>query len=194
MTTTGFIDSGGTFRKTTQARHRLPISGRLAAGTALAAFADGDSPTPGLALDGSEASGIRWNNHATPAAIYESVAMPEDRQPGTAVYFKILAHKSGATSGDAVTFTIGAFFQQAGALYDADSDAGGASSAMTGAATAKTTQLCSRTIAAGDVPNETATTPTNLTYSVKPTDGTLGTDDVTITAMWLEYTRIVSPD
>jgi hypothetical protein len=194
MTTTGFTDSTGTFRKTRTAKYRLPLTGRLAAGTALAAFADGASPTPGLALDGSEASGIRWNNHATPAAIFESVPLPDDRQPNTPLYFKVLAHKTGATVGDAVTFTIGAFFQQAGALYDADSNAGGASSAMTGNAATKTSQLCSLTIAASDVPEQTATTPANLTYSVKPTDGTLGTDDVTVTAMWIEYTQIQNPD
>lgn len=190
----GFTDSTGQFRKTRQARYPLPLTGRLAAGTALAAFADGASPTPGLALDNSEASGIRWNNHATPAAIYESVPMPDDRQPNTAVIFHILAHKSGATDADDTSFTIGAFFQVTGALHDADSNAGGASSAMVGTATAKMTQHLTLTIAATDVPNDTAAVPTNLTYSVKPTDSLLGTDDVTITAMWLEYTQIQSPD
>ncbi len=105
----------------------------------------------------------------------------------------MVAAKSGATSGDAVTFAVGCFLKPVGALQDADADAGGASSAMTGAATAKTLQKVTRTIAATDVPEPTAALPVSVMFSVKPTAGTLGTDDVTLSQMYIEYTKIVTP-
>lgn len=193
MTEQGFTDSNGHFRRTTQSRVIVPLVGCLAAGVALAAFADASSPTPGLAVDGSETFGVRWNNHATPSAIFTGTAVPQDRQPGTPMVVRILAHKTGATVGDAVTFTIGAFFQPLGALYDADSTAGGASSAMVGDATSKTVQECTLTIAAPDIPDATSAAPANLTLTYKPTDGKLGTDDVTALRLELEYTRILLP-
>jgi hypothetical protein len=101
----------------------------------------------------------------------------------------VVASKTGATVGDATTFTIAAFFHPVGALRDADANAGGASSAMTGNATSKTVQRVTRTIAATDIPNKSATDPCPaLSLSVKPTDGTLGTDDVTIHQILIEYT------
>jgi hypothetical protein len=101
---------------------------------------------------------------------------------------KVLASKSGATSGDAVTFTVTAFNQPSGALHDADADFGGTSSAMVGTATAKTVQLCTLTLASANL----ADSPANTSLSIKPTGGLLGTDDVTIHALWLEYERIVT--
>ncbi len=191
---TGFFDSDGIWRTTAIAQRPIPLTNPiLAAGTALAAFANATSTVPGLALDNSEIVGIRWNNDAAPAAFYIGTLLPHDRQPGTDIAIKILAAKSGATTGDATTFTIGAFMVSLAALQDADTDAGGATGAMTGAAIAKTLQLVSRTLALADVPNATIAAPAHLTLSIKPTAGTLGTDDVTITAMWLEYTRIIAP-
>jgi hypothetical protein len=188
----GYHDSTGRYRATEQAfllvEHR---SFHLAAGTPLAAFADGDSVTPGLALDNSEAAGVRWNNHATPAAIWGSLALPQDRVPDTDVIVHIVASKTGATANDATTFTVGAFFHPVAALRDADATAGGASSAMTGAAATKTVQKVTRTIAAADIPDPVAVTDVCavLSLSLKPTDATLGVDDVTIHAVFLEYTR-----
>lgn len=190
----GFFDANGFWRETTQSQRPIPFAGLiLAAGTPLAAFANATSTTPGLVLDNSEITGVRWNNDAAPAAFYTSVLLPTDRQPGTDVYVRGIAAKSGATSGDATTFTIGAFMTPLAALQDADADAGGASSALTGAAVAKTLQQFSRTLAAADVPNATIAVPAILTLSVKPTAGLLGTDDVTISSMWLEYTKIIAP-
>ena len=61
---------------------------------------------------------------------------------------------------------------------------------MTGNATSKTVQSVTRTIAAADIPNPSTTDPcATLSLSLKPTDGTLGTDDVTVYAVLLEYTR-----
>jgi hypothetical protein len=146
-----------------------------------------------VVLDNSEIVGVRWNNDAAPAAFYSEFLLPEDRQPNTPLIVHLLAAKSGATSGDATTFTVGCFLKPSGTLQDADADAGGASSAMVGAAAAKTIQHVTRTIAAADVPNATALVPCSVMLSVKPTAGTLGTDDVTLSLMFVEYTKIISP-
>lgn len=182
----GYHDSRGIYRATDTARIDLELNNFwLSTGAPLAAFADGASATPGLARDNSKAVGIRWNNHATPSAVYTQVTMPGDRQPGTAMTLNIVASKSGATLADAVTFTVSAFNQVVGALQDADADFGGASGAMTGNATAKTVQRVTRTLASADL----ADAPNCVSLGFKPTDGTLGTDDVTVHAVFIEYTR-----
>lgn len=189
----GFFDSDGIWRTTTQAFRSVPLNTAIiAAGTPLAAFANGVSTTPGVTLDNSEIVGIRWNNDAAPAAFYLEFNLPEDRQPNTPLIVHAVAAKSGATVGDAVTFTIGAFLKPVGTLQDADSDAGGVSSAMSGSAAAKTLQKVTRTIAATDVPNPTPALPVSVMLSIKPTAGTLGTDDVTISQLMIEYTKITA--
>lgn len=189
----GFTDSNGIYRDTVQAYKEVPLVGWLAAGTALAAFADGASATPGLAVVDSESVGVRWNNHATPAAVFTKVLVPEDKKPNSDVIVHVVCSKVGATVGDATTFTIGAFFNTVGALHDADANAGGATGAVTGDAASKTIQKVTRTIAAADVPNPTSAAPSVLALSYKPTDGTLGTDDIVVQAVYLEYTKIVNP-
>jgi hypothetical protein len=187
----GNHDSGGRYRRTEQAF--VPVDYRsfsLVAGTALAAFSSGDSATPGLVVDDSEAAGVRWNNHGTPAAIAGPARLPADRAPNTDVIVHIKASKTGATVGDATTFAVGVFFHPVGAARDADADAGGATGAMVGNATTKTVQHLTRTIAAADIPNPSEDDPcASFTLTIKPTDGTLGTDDVTIHDVLLEYTR-----
>ena len=153
-------------------------------GTALADFADGASPTPGWSA-GDESHGIRWNNHANPDPISASVPYPPDLDPGSDVAVHFLAAKVGATVGDAVTWTTEAFENVPGALYDADTDFGGASSAMTGDAATKTVQEETLTLANANVTGA----PGVLTLTVQPTDGTLGTDDVILLGVWLEYKK-----
>lgn len=184
-----YHDANGRFRQTEQQLIRIPLACLfLAAGTPLAAFADGASVTPGLAVNDSEAVGVRWNNHATPAAVFGSVVMPSDRKPGTDVLLKVRAAKSGATVGDAVTFTVACFNNVVGALHDADANFGGATGAMVGNAAAKTVAEVQRALASADIADGSV-----MSFSVKPTDGTLGTDDVTIYGLFLEYERIVTP-
>lgn len=154
-------------------------------GTILAAFADGASTTPGIDAQASEAIGIRWNNHANPDPIITSVVIPPDLDASADVVVHVLAAKTGATAGDATTFDVGAFFLTDAALYDADADAGGTTGAMTGDAAAKTLQEVTVTIGAADV----AGAPGVLSLTLQPTDGTLGTDDVIVVGLWLEYTR-----
>ena len=153
-------------------------------GTALADFADAASPTPGWNA-GDESFGIRWNNHANPDPIATSVPIPPDLDASANVIVHILAAKVGATVGDAVTWLIEAFNNADAALYDADADFGGTSSAMTGNAATKTCQEETLTLASANV----AGSPCVLNLTVQPTDGTLGTDDVIILGAWLEYTR-----
>ncbi len=162
----------------------IPLSGfHENDATILAVFADGASTTPGWAVDNSEAPGIRWNNHATPDPVMTVVPIPNDLDADSDITVHILASKSGATLADAVTFDVLAYFIVSGALHDADADAGGTSSAMTGDATAKTVQEVTVTIDSADV----SANPAALSISIQPTDGTLGTDDVTVHAVWLEY-------
>jgi hypothetical protein len=169
-----------------QAQVNIPLTSFVDAdGDPLAKFSDGDSTVPGFNLADSEAFGIRWNNHGTPDPILTQVTMPQDLDDTAAVVLHILASKTGATVGDAVTFTCTAFFHTVGALHDADANAGGASSAMTGNATAKTVQEVTLSIAHGDVP----ASPSSLSLTIQPTDGTLGTDDVIVEAVWIEYKR-----
>jgi hypothetical protein len=153
-------------------------------GTVLADFADGDSTTPGIHA-GDEGFGIRWNNHANPDPIATSVVIPPDLDATADVVVHVLAAKTGATEADAVTWTIEAFNNADAALYDADTDFGGTSSAMTGTATAKTCQEETLTLAAANVTGA----PCVLNLTLQPTDGTLGTDDVIVFGVWLEYTR-----
>jgi hypothetical protein len=172
---------------TTQYMIPVDLTGAiLAAGTPMAAWADNaGASAPGITLANSKAVGLRWNNFATQTAVWLSVAMPQDVDDAAPIVMHILASKSGATVGDATTFTVTAFFQTVGALHDADVDCGGTSSAMTGNATAKTVAELTLTIAAADVP----ASPASLSFSIKPTDALLGTDDLIIEAIWFEATR-----
>jgi hypothetical protein len=158
----------------------------LAAGTPMAAWADNaGASAPGITLANSKAVGLRWNNQGTQTAVWLSAVMPQDLNDAAALVLHALVSKSGATVGDATSLTVTAFFQTVGALHDADTDCGGTSSAVVGDATAKTVSELTLSIAHGDVP----AAPCNLSFSVKPTDSTLGTDDFVIEAIWFEYTR-----
>lgn len=163
----------------------LPINAwTLGTGVDMAVFADGASDVPGWSAT-DETAGIRWNNHAAPLPVKTSVPVPMDMDVAADAILHILAAKVGATVGDAVTFTIEAFNNVVGALYDADADFGGASSAMTGDAATKTVQEVTRTLALANLPASQAV----MVFTMKPTGGTLGTDDVIVLGVWIEYKR-----
>ena len=165
---------------------RVPLLGAiLAAGTPMAAFADNASSNPGVTLVDSEGVGIRWNNNASQTAVWSSFMLPRDIDTSKDAKLVFKASKTGATGGDAVTFTVTAFNQATGALHDADANYGGATTAMTGNATAKTVQEVSRTLAAADL----GSPGDNVSLSFKPTDGTLGTDDVVLFGIELQYRK-----
>ena len=157
----------------------------LLTGAPLAIFSNGASAVPGLAIVDSKAFGIRWNDNATLNGILSSFRMPEDCDITANMVLHVYASKTGATLSDAVTFTIGAYNQVVGALHDADTNFGGTSSAMTGDAVAKTIQDKTVTLALANL----AASPASVTLTVKPTDGTLGTDDLVLHGVRIYYTK-----
>jgi hypothetical protein len=154
-------------------------------GTPLAKFADSSSATFGLNVADSEALCVRWNNHATPGTIRTTVSLPPDLDDTAAAQLEFLCSKTGATAGDATILTVAAYIITAGDLHDADSNCGGDTGALTGNATAKTTAVLSRTLAAADIPENARL----LNITVTPKAGTLGTDDLLMHETRLRYTK-----
>lgn len=157
----------------------------LLTGAPLALFSNGASAVPGLAIVDSKAKAVRWNNNATLDGILASFGMPSDCDITENMIVQIRASKTGATLADAPTFVVGAYNQVIGALHDADADFGGTSSAMTGDAVAKTIQVVTQRLAAANL----AASPASVTMSIKPTDGTLGTDDLVLHSVRIIYTK-----
>jgi len=164
---------------------RAPSDFYLLTGAPLAIFANGASAVPGSALVDSKAAAIRWNNNATNNGVLGSFTMPPDVDTSLPMTVYIHASKTGATLADAVTFDVGLYNQVVGALDDADTNYGGTTSAMTGDATAKTVQAVSLAVLAADL----AAFPASVTITIKPTDGTLGTDDLCMLSVYLQYTK-----
>ncbi len=162
-----------------------PSAFYLATGAPLAVFASGASAVPGFSLTDSKVACVRWNNNATSNAILTSFVVPPDADITVDMMQHIRGSKTGATLGDASTFDVALFNHVDGALHDADSDFGGTSSAMTGNATAKTLQNVTRTLAAANL----AAFPASVTMTLKPTDGTLGTDDLCFEGTYILYTK-----
>jgi len=157
-------------------------------GTTLADFSAG--PTPGWSA-GDESGGIRWGAHANPDPVSTQFLWPPDLDASVNATLHLIAAKTGATVGDAVAWTVEAFNNVVGALYDADADYGGDSSAMTGDATAKTVQDETLTLALANLP---ASVPGVTTLTIQPKDGTLGTDDVILLGAYIEYQRAGTVD
>ena len=171
---------------TAYAQVEIPIASFLDAdGDPLAKFVSDDNTTFGFNLADSEALNLRWNNHATPGTALTQVSLPYDLDDTAAAYLEFLCSKSGATVGDATTLTLTAYITAAGDLHDADANCGGVTNALTGDAAAKTTAVLSRTIAAADIPANAR----SMTFTVTPTAGTLGTDDLMIHSVRLRYKR-----
>jgi hypothetical protein len=162
-----------------------------ATGAPLAVFADNaGASAPGIQLNSSKAFVARWNNFATQATIGFTVDLPSDIDVTQNLNVAFEVFKVGATVGDVTTMTFSAFIVKAGMLINADADCGGATSAVTPAATSLTVQTISRDIAAADVAASLgAVGPGSLTIAFKPTDGTLGTDDFCCSKCVLTYTR-----
>ncbi len=164
-----------------------PQSFYLLTGAPLAVFADGATTVPGSSFDGSKNFGVRWNNDAAPAAIAASFQIPADLDITANATLHIRAAKTGATNnaGNTPTFAVGVLNQVDGALYDADTDFGGTTSAMLPAATAKTIQNVTLTLTAADL----AASPASATITIKPTAGTLNTDDLIFVGAYITYQR-----
>jgi hypothetical protein len=161
---------------------------RADTGAPLAVFANaaaGGGAPPGTQVTDSKAFTIRWNNDSAFVGIATSVNLPRDFNPAYNATLKLHVSKTGANAVDATTFVIGAFNQVVGALHDADADFGGTSSAITAAATAKTIQSVSRTLALADL----ASYPSSFSLTIAPTAGVLATDDLMLHRAYIEYTR-----
>lgn len=156
-------------------------------GDPLAKFVSAGSPTFGFNLADSEAMNLRWNNDATPGTALCQISMPPDLDDAAAAQLEFLCSKSGATVGDATTLTVTAFIIGAGDLHDGDTNCGGVTDALVGNATAKTTKKLTLTIAAADIQPGAR----SMTFTVTPTAGLLGTDDLMIHDVRLRYTRKV---
>lgn len=161
-----------------------PTSFHLLTGAPMAAFANGASAVPGVAMVDSKALAVRWNNNATLDAIACSFTMPADCDVTANATLVLHASKIGATSGDLPTFTVGLYNQVIGALHDADADFGGSTSAMSNAAT-KTVQALTLTLALANL----AAFPASATIIIKPADGLLSTDDVALHSAYILYKR-----
>lgn len=163
----------------------MPQDFILLTGAPLAVFSNGASAVPGTAIVDSKASAIRWNNNATLDGVLASFLMPADCDITANATLTIRASKVGATVGDAVTFDVALYNQVVGALHDADSNFGGTTGAMTGNATSKTIQAVTLSITAANL----AAYPASVTISIKPTDGTLGTDDLVFLSAVITYKK-----
>lgn len=171
---------------TANAFMHIPLTSFVDAdGDPLAKFVSAGSPTFGFNLADSEALNLRWNNDATPGTALCQINIPPDLDDTAASTLEFLCSKSGATVGDATTLTVTAFILSAGDLHDADANAGSVSGALVGNAVAKTTAVVTVSISAANMPAN----PRTMTFTVTPTAGTLGTDDLMIHAVGLRYQR-----
>lgn len=166
----------------------LPASSwYLLTGAPLAVFADATTTVPGSDFDSSKCFCIRWNNDSAPAAIAREFQIPSDMDITVNPVIHYRVAKVGATNnaGNTTTMATGLFNQVDAALINADADFGGASSALTANATSLTIQNLTRTITAADL----AAYPASVTITVKPTAGTLDTDDLLFLGAYVVYTR-----
>lgn len=163
---------------TAQAFIPVPLGAWTNAGAPLVAFSDGVAD--GIEFTGSKVRAFRWNPTPT-AKLVTTVAMPADLDDTAPVVLHALACRVGAADTTTV-LTVEAFFQTAGADYDADADCGGNTAAL--AAATKVVTEYTRSIDAADVPAH----PCALTLSLKPS-AALDADDCLVIATWLEYTR-----
>jgi hypothetical protein len=168
--------------KSTQKQISIPLATFVDAdGDPIVKFNNGVAD--GFTIVDSKACVYRVNNSANPPVIMTTVQMPQDLDDTADMVIHALISKSSNTIGDACTLTIAAYFQTPAALHDADANCGGTSSAIVGNAAAKTVTEVTLTIAAGDIP----AAPSSMTMIMNITDGTLGTDDAFIHAVWIEY-------
>lgn len=177
----------------TQETHATLSSALDADGDPLAKFVDNASPNPGFNLANSEAFGIRWNNNGTQSQpVLLSAQIPRSFDGTDSVLTAhVVASKTGATVGDATTFTIAAYNQVVGVLHDGGADLGGVTSAMTGNATAKMVQRVTLAMTNANTPfGSNTASPTNITFTITPTSGTLGTDDVIIHDIYFTWTSV----
>lgn len=147
-------------------------------GATVVAFNDGVADGP----DYIEGVAYRFNVAST-AKIAATIALPPDLDATADIAVKALASRVGALD-TTVVLTLEAFFQTAGALYDADANAGGNTGVIAGAT--KEVAEVSLTILGADVP----AAPCALSITIVPS-AALDADDLRLHAVWVEYKRTV---
>jgi hypothetical protein len=142
-------------------------------GTPLAKFADGDSATPGFNQVSGKEVVLRWNNHATPTKVAAfGITLPPDLDPAAAIAIHWRAKMSGSTDSPALEHEC--------YLGAGDTDCAGTDDEIDGAATL--TEYTA-SIAHGDVGGS----PEELTLIFGPKASEIGTDDLLVYSVWLEY-------
>lgn len=144
----------------------------LADGTRIDKFVDGASATPGFSQENGKELVLRWNNHATPSKASFSIPLPQDLDDAANLKVIFAASMSGATDTPALEHAV--------YINDGDTDCAGADPEVSGAARAEYTG----TVLAADVPAP----PGEITVAFGPKAGELGTDDLLLRSVRLEYT------
>ena len=143
-------------------------------GTPLAKFADGASTIPGFSQAAGGSLYIRWNNHASPAAVGFCLALPPALDEAAALELHFMA----ALTGDADTPAM-----ECKAYIDGGADVAGADPEIDSQTMAEYVM----TIAAADVPAGARM----LTVVMGPAAGQLDTDDLLLGPAWLEIKPIL---
>lgn len=161
---------------TAQAVIPIPLSSlTLEDGTALTKFSNGDSDVPGFNQVSNKEVVLRWNNHAAPLKVAAfGITLPPDLNPGADVVVHWRAKMSGATDSPVLEHEC--------YLGAGDTDCAGTDDEIDGAATL--TEYTA-TIAHADVGGS----PEELTLIFGPKATELGTDDLLVYSVWIEYTR-----
>jgi hypothetical protein len=164
-----------------------PSTWYLLTGAPLAIFADGTTTVPGSDFDSTKCFCVRWNNDAAPAAITRSFQIPPDMDITSNPVIHGQVAKVGATNnaGNTTTLDIALYNQVDAALINADTDFGGTTSAVTPNATSLTQQNVTLTVTASNL----AAYPAGITIALKPTAGTLNTDDLLFVNAYVVYKR-----
>lgn len=163
---------------TAQGKIDFPLTSFVlkATGAPLGAFDDGNAD----GFDYDEGVSYRFNPGST-AAIAATVPAPQDLDDSANIVLHALGARIGAEDTTAV-LTVECFFQVVGSAYDADTNAGGNTSAFDGATKVVTEETL--TIAAADVP----AAPNAISITLVPS-AALDADDLRVIAVWAEYKK-----
>lgn len=154
----------------------LPVGAwMLENGTALTLFVDAAADLPGRSQEADKEMCLRWNNHAAPVAVIYGTALPKDIDPAEDMTLHMLANVDGAT--DTPVIAVELYFGVG------DTDVVTVHPEITGGTTLT---LYTANIPAADIP----VYPSNLTVSLGPLAGELGTDDARVFAVWLTYKKL----
>lgn len=141
-------------------------------GTALTTYTA--DPTPGWAQLANKELVLKWGSHATPGKIAAKFLLPDDIDETADVVVHALVAMSAAN--DTPELTHEAY------IGKGDTDCAGADPEVTGGIALTEYTM---TIAAADVPAG----PAPLSIILNPKDGELGTDDLYLYDLWVEYTK-----